>query len=199
MGTRSLICVFKDGEYKVAQYSQWDGYPEGQGLDILNFLRNEFDRELFESKLNMIRFGTHEELYNQWKECGAGDSEWVSMEVADKHTKLYPENSRDTGAKILSIIQNTNKPLILDNSLAFAADSLFCEWAYVIDLDKNIFEVYEGFNQEPLDRNERFSFLDYQPAYRAEKYYPVKLVATFDIDNLPTEEDFLNTFNYDEN
>jgi hypothetical protein len=199
MGTRSLICVFKDGEYKVAQYSQWDGYPEGQGLDILNFLRNEFDRELFESKLNMIRFGTNEELYNHWKECGAGDSEWVSMEVADKHTKLYPENSRDTGAKILSIIQNTNKPLILDNSLAFAADSLFCEWAYVIDLDKNIFEVYEGFNQEPLDRNERFSFLDYQPAHRTEKYYPVKLVATFDIDNLPTEEDFLNTFNYDEN
>ena len=27
MGTRNLTCVFKDGEYKVAQYGQWDGYP----------------------------------------------------------------------------------------------------------------------------------------------------------------------------
>jgi len=28
MGTRNLTCVMKDGQYKVAQYGQWDGYPE---------------------------------------------------------------------------------------------------------------------------------------------------------------------------
>lgn len=198
MGTRSLICVFKDGKYKVAQYSQWDGYPEGQGIGVLKFLTKEMDRNLFETKLNMIRFGTEEELNKQWKECGADDSGWVNMEVSNRHKKLYPENDRDTGSNILSIIQNTNKPLVLENSLEFAADSLFCEWAYVIDLDKNTFEVYEGFNQEPLDDNERFSFLDYNPPHRTDKYYPVRLVAIFDINNLPTEEEFLNTFKSDE-
>lgn len=198
MGTRSLICVFKDGKYKVAQYSQWDGYPEGQGMGVLKFLTKEMDRNLFETKLNMIRFGTEEELNKQWKECGADDSGWVNMEVSNRHKKLYPENDRDTGSNILSIIQNTNKPLVLENSLEFAADSLFCEWAYVIDLDKNTFEVYEGFNQEPLDDNERFSFLDYNPPHRTDKYYPVRLVAIFDINNLPTEEEFLNTFKSDE-
>jgi len=198
MGTRSLICVFKDGKYKVAQYSQWDGYPEGQGIGVLKFLTKEMDRNLFETKLNMVRFGTEEELNKQWKECGADDSGWVNMEVSNRHKKLYPENDRDTGSDILSIIQNTNKPLVLENSLEFAADSLFCEWAYVIDLDKNTFEVYEGFNQEPLDDNERFSFLDYNPPHRTDKYYPVRLVAIFDINNLPTEEEFLNTFKSDE-
>lgn len=198
MGTRSLICVFKDGKYKVAQYSRWDGYPEGQGIGVLKFLTKEMDRNLFETKLNMVRFGTEEELNKQWKECGADDSGWVNMEVSNRHKKLYPENDRDTGSDILSIIQNTNKPLVLENSLEFAADSLFCEWAYVIDLDKNTFEVYEGFNQEPLDDNERFSFLDYNPPHRTDKYYPVRLVAIFDINNLPTEEEFLNTFKSDE-
>ena len=40
MGTRNLTAVFMDGEYKVAQYGQWDGYPSGQGVDILNILKN---------------------------------------------------------------------------------------------------------------------------------------------------------------
>ena len=30
MGTRHLIAVQLDGEYKIAQYGQWDGYPEGK-------------------------------------------------------------------------------------------------------------------------------------------------------------------------
>ena len=28
MGTRNLTAVFMDGEYKVAQYGQWDGYQK---------------------------------------------------------------------------------------------------------------------------------------------------------------------------
>ena len=41
MGTRHLICVVSDGDYKVAQYGQWDGYPSGQGAAILEFLHKE--------------------------------------------------------------------------------------------------------------------------------------------------------------
>jgi len=199
MGTRHLICVVKGGEYKVAQYGQWDGYPEGQGVEILNFLHNGFIREVFERQLqNNISFGTEEELHEQWKICGADDSGWVDSKVSDLHAKLYPENCRDTGADILSIIQLTQKPLKLCNSLDFAGDSLFCEWVYVIDLDKNTFEIYEGFNHSPIDENERFYGLDVQPEHRTDKYYPVGLVATFNLNNLPTKEEFLNTFKKDD-
>lgn len=38
MGTRHLIAAVIDGEYKIAQYGQWDGDPEGQGLTVLDFL-----------------------------------------------------------------------------------------------------------------------------------------------------------------
>lgn len=32
MGTRNPTAVVLDGEYKLAQYGQWDGFPSGQGL-----------------------------------------------------------------------------------------------------------------------------------------------------------------------
>ncbi|KAN0067163.1 hypothetical protein V8E54_014810 [Elaphomyces granulatus] len=31
MGTCNLICVYHKGRFVIAQYCQWDGYPEGQG------------------------------------------------------------------------------------------------------------------------------------------------------------------------
>ena len=40
MGTRSLIAVKSNEKYKIAQYSQWDGYPDGQGKTVLEFLRS---------------------------------------------------------------------------------------------------------------------------------------------------------------
>lgn len=106
MGTRHLTCVIKDGDYKVAQYGQWDGYPEGQGLNILNFLK-EMDRNVFEKKLDMISWATEEELEKMWLEAGLEpNSTLVSFSVADKFKELCPENSRDT--LLLSFI-NTKK------------------------------------------------------------------------------------------
>ena len=57
----------------------------------------------------------------------------------------------------------------------------------LIDLDKNTFEVFEGFNQKPLDESERFYYLQ----TKDEKYYPVRLLKSYDINNLPDEETFI--------
>ena len=194
MGTRNLTCVFKDGEYKVAQYGQWDGYPSGVGADILTFLHewaNELDR--LEGSLANVDWITDEENQKQWALAGAGETDrWVSMEVANKHRNMFPENSRDTGADILRIVSNfvpsvDRQKLLLQDTRDFAGDSLFCEWAYVIDYDKGTFEVYEGFNKEPLTPMERFFEFD-NPK---EKYRPVKLKKAYPLNALPTLEQFL--------
>jgi len=209
VGTRHLICVVKDGEYKVAQYGQWDGYPDGQGLDILNFLANEMERQAFTSKVKTLTWITDEDYKTQWVECGASkDLDLVSMDIAKWHAAKHPENNRDTGAKILSIIQNSDKPIRLINQLEFAGDSLFCEWVYVIDLDKNTFEVYKGFNKEPLQSDERFSIfekrnesieLNGQDIIKSrQNYYPVKLAKIFELNNLPSGNEFLSFFKDDE-
>ncbi|MBQ6403301.1 MAG: hypothetical protein IJI27_05295 [Oscillospiraceae bacterium] len=39
MSTRSIIRVFLNGEYRVCQYVQSDGYPEWRGVEVLKFMR----------------------------------------------------------------------------------------------------------------------------------------------------------------
>ena len=91
--------------------------------------------------------------------------------------------------------------LTLNDDINFAADSLFCEWAYVIDLDKSTFEAYVGFNKEPLSPDDRFYFLmDKIPKDYSKQYYPIKLYpcAKWQLNKLPTTEEFLETFREDE-
>lgn len=176
MGTRNLVAVIHHGEYKVAQYGQWDGYPSGQGYTICDFLQNKMDLKKFKKATSECKFLTDNEVHDRWVECGASpDSDLVSMDVSAKFKKTYPALSRDTGATVLELIQNGARHL--QNNIDFVGDSLFCEWAYVVDLDNQVLEVYKGFNKDPLDISERFhSFGLPKESHRSEYYYPVKLV-----------------------
>lgn len=208
MGTRNLTCVKIDGDYKVAQYGQWDGYPSGAGTDILRLLQNLvlLDKlDELRSRVRKLRWATEEEVQAAWKKCGADDSGSVSLDVSKHFSEKFPEWHRDTGCEILQLILgmpivkkrwdgNTwqtietfgNPVSAVQNSLEFAADGLFCEWAYVIDLDSNELRVFEGFQKGEC----MGEFADMTPAN--ETYKPVSLVATFALDALPTEEEFLN-------
>ena len=50
--------------------------------------------------------------------------------------------------------------------------------------------MYEGFNKQPLYESDRFYALQ-ATKEKDNEYYPVKLLATFDLNNLPSEEEFL--------
>lgn len=195
MGTRHLICAHIDGEYKLAQYGQWDGYPSGQGLSILNFLKNA-NLEDFKRNLRTCSYITDAEWDKLWEDIGVDVSKekFVSMEVSNRFYNRNPQFNRDMGADILNYITQSPSGIKLRNSIDFAKDSLFCEWAYVIDFDKGTFEVFQGFNERPLDSQERF-YTEEEPQKSASghTYHPVKLCAVFDLLSLPTREDFLNT------
>ncbi|WP_437609606.1 hypothetical protein [Erwinia sp. V71] len=197
MGTRHLTCVVKDGEYKVAQYGQWDGYPSGQGVDALDFLRN-MGRDKFLTSLAATYQPTEEQIAAWWKEVGhdiGSNDGWVSHDISKKYKDKHPSLSRDAGAKILQMIQDASEPVPLNLYLTFAAESLFCEWAYVVDFDKNTFEVYEGFNKQPLAKSERFYGLTSDDS---SGYEPVKLKKAYSLDELPTQEEFLAELEPDE-
>ena len=189
MGTRNLIAVQVDGEYKVAQYGQWDGYPSGQGVDILNFLR-EFDLGVFVEKVRATVWLDKDVIQERWVECGADDSGWVGSDVSDKFDKFWPELSRGFGSKILAFIWASAPGVGLCSHIEFTSNGLFCEWAYVIDFDKGVLEVYEGFGEEPLDPSERFADSPIEPCGETQ-YYPVRLIASFPLDELPTDVEFI--------
>lgn len=192
MGTRHLICVVSNGEYKVAQYGQWDGYPSGQGLSILNFLQS--DRlAAFKENLPKCSWISEDDIAKYWSEFGVNirENSSVSYEIYNKFSAKYPQLSRDTGADVLKVIASAPNGVKLRNDYDFSRDSLFCEWAYVIDFDKNTFEVYQGFNEKPLDKSERF-YSEVLTQYSSNNtYYPVKLLTSFDLSNLPSEDEFL--------
>lgn len=185
MGTRHLIAAVADGAMKLAQYGQWDGYPSGQGIDILRFLRTS-DLNAFREGLRLCRFGTDAEIaaaYADFSNNGMMDMDQAKAFKASRFGHL----SRDTGAKILPIIRETSEELLLQDASDFALDGLFCEWAYVIDFDAGTFEVYEGFQEAGSEIKGRWA------GQRGENsdYAPVTLKATFQLSDLPSDEEFL--------
>lgn len=161
MGTRHLIVVKSNKKTKVAQYGQWDGYPEGQGVEILHFLKTS-NLSLFKRMIDGLSF------YKS-------DKEHEGLDV-----DTNPELSRDTSAKLLNLIYAGSVRKVIDSE-EFADDSLFCEWCYVIDLDKNTLEVYSDFGNPEI------------------RFHALTLVNSFDLQNLPSEEVFIEKlkYNYD--
>jgi hypothetical protein len=203
MGTRNLTMVISNGETKVAQYGQWDGYPSGNGVIVLDFLTNT-NLDEFKKKLNKVIFtnGNKEKEIQKWLKSIGCENGWMTGEQSKLYQKKYPYLTRDNGANILQMIMDGEEDEIwITDSTEFAGDSLFCEWAYLIDLDKNKLEVYEGFNNEPLTIEDRFFYL-MQGSLEENKerkengidseYFPIKMIKSYDLNNLPLEDEFLN-------
>lgn len=184
MGTRHLIAVQSENKYKIAQYGQWDGYPGGQGLTVLSFLQNQQLVENLKNNLNKCRYIKNE------KEMESINSKFVTNDVSTVNwfKSFY---SRDIGAKILANVANSqDDEILLVDSIEFAGDSLFCEWAYIIDFDKNTFEVYKGFNKEKLSPEDRFHKIK-APSENKNRYEPIKLCASFPLTSLPSKEELI--------
>lgn len=128
MGTRNSTLVKLNGEYKIAQYGQWDGYPTGAGQTIADFLKT-VDLEDFINKVSKLEAFTEDEVNdivngNQEMFIGA-NRDW---------TLEYPQLSRDMGADILkAVASGAVKKVSLDTE--FKNDDLFCEYWYELDLD----------------------------------------------------------------
>jgi hypothetical protein len=189
MGTRNLTMVISNGETKVAQYGQWDGYPSGNGVIVLEFLTST-NLEEFKNKLNKVFFmnGSKEKEIKKYMESIGAKDGWMTGDQSKLYQEKYPYLTRDNGAKILEMIMNGEEDEIwITDSTDFAGDSLFCEWAYLVDLDQNILEVYEGFNKNPLTIEDRFFNL----TDKESEYYPIKLIKKYDLNNLPLEGEFI--------
>lgn len=187
MGTRNLTAVMVDGEYKIAQYGQWDGYPSGQGVTALRFLL-ETDLDKFKQTMRAASFISDDE----WHEIIENHTDEGRVIYGSAHEKYWKENlshlDRDIGAGVLKVAGDgvVSK---FKNELAFAGNSLFCEYAYVIDLDAEIFEIYEGFNKEPITDGR---FVSGDPALEKEEgYEPIRLIKSYRLNDLPSEEAFL--------
>lgn len=213
MGTRNLTMVInKRGETKVAQYGQWDGYPEGQGATILEFAKDKEKMKKLEEELENVKFFNECDDIKEYLEeydsrCPTWSNEPDNRTGEDKY---WFENlqSRDLGGKILDSIINVdkdclpkehNRTIYLSNQSDFGKESLMCEWAYCINFQTNKLECFCGFNKDKSKEYPRFATnqdeVDKQFDYADYRYYGVWLVKEYDLDNLPEEDEFVEELN----
>lgn len=186
MSTRGALGFRLNGQDFIS-YNHSDSYPSYLGQHTVDFLRARLAEPGGEdhlrsqvSSLRLVeensvpspedieRFLPHANL----RVSSGQPTEWY---VLLRETQGDPEKILDAGVMI--------------EGAAFLEDSLFCEWAYIINLDTREVEVYEGFQRAP-HANGRYAQLGaskpWTPSYPGQnQYFPVALVATFSFDSLP--------------
>ena len=152
MGTRGLTKVIdKDNVIKVAQYGQWDHYPEGQGVKILSILTTDrYAVEELELALDKCFFTTEDEREAIYKEYNDRYPETTHMK---KFSSMVPSLSRDTCGDILNVVRWSAGPIPLMDESEFEFDDLFCEGVYTINYNTNkLVSQHGGVTVEfPLD------------------------------------------------
>ena len=138
MGTRGLTKVIdKDNILKVAQYGQWDHYPEGQGVSILTTLtKDSYSVEELELALDKCYFVSDEERETIYADY---NSKYPDSTHMRKFGSMLPNFSRDTGGDILNVVRWATGPVPLTDEREFEFDDLFCEGVYEINYNTNKF------------------------------------------------------------
>jgi len=190
MGTRGAIGWRKDGVDKIA-YNHFDSYPTCLGVEMLEYARNSiptlhthYDRE---EMIDEEVPPTPEQI-KRCKDKGAVDLKVSTQDERDWYCLL-----RETQGKLK---ETADLGYMIDYS-KFLADSLFCEWAYIINLDSKKFEVYQGFQTNvPEGRYGKITqeSVDHQlaAAYKgSHMYFGVGLIKEYSLAKLPSDSAFV--------
>ena len=156
MGTRNLTMVInQEGEKKVTQYGQWDGYPSGVGVRVLKFLKNKEVFDKFKANLSKVRFLDEEGIDKEFIESyNKNTPQWSNepdnrTEEQKRWFSTYCD--RDLAEEVLTNIANsTDEEIILIDRENTAKSDGWVEYSYVINLKENTLGVYGHIDQEPM-------------------------------------------------
>jgi hypothetical protein len=146
MGTRGLTKVVYKNQTIVAQYGQWDHYPEGQGVTLFNILKDPDNVKNFINKIPQIYYPSDSDVQALLKpfQDGVMDGS-LSMDSGKKFAEQFPTLTRDTGGEIFRVIADwDDSPIPIVRDLDFEKDELFCEGVYTINLDTGFFHTQFG-------------------------------------------------------
>lgn len=206
MGTRGAFGVII-GEQEKIGYNQYDSYPEGKGIEVLRFLRGADLSDLRQQAeaLRVVKDGE-----KPTPEDVEALKPWTNLGVSEQSTDDWYCLTRDAQGDFGEMLKSG----YIEDGSYFPLDSLFCEWAYIVDLDRNVFEVYKGFQKKlpkrgrwkgrPTKAEDEVSYVEHLKWCAANKrtpwqgerseYKAVEEVASWPLDRLPTDVVFLAQF-----
>ncbi len=167
MGTRGLVGVKVNGKYS-GYYNHYDSYPECLGHGMVEFIK-KLDASNIEIMINncasLIKVDS--------RSC-------PSKEDIDKYCQ-FSNNQVSTGTDWYSLLRNIQGADSLDailrgklehvfDDIDFIKDSLFCEYAYILNLDELTLDFYRGFQHHEQLFNPFGN--DYYESRSGSNYYP---------------------------
>lgn len=193
MGIRGLlgfkVANIRGNDYRNAYrffYNQWSS-PEGLGTNVLKFIQifNRFGWEHYPQVKNWEGFR---------KRIAGMEVVNVDDAIPEKNQVFYEDTANlrvNGGSKTwYSYTYRLQNGHLLDalasgniahfpSKSGFELDSLFCEWAYILNFPQMKFEVWRGFQRQPWVGNPfgQKIFLG---------YYPIRRVVSFSLENPPT-------------
>lgn len=152
MSTQGVMIIRNDGTEK-AMHILHDAYPGGAGVDIID----------------LIKTTDLDTLYDCMTACD-------DMELAEDSNVSDPE---PFSYIVCRLAGKTRKRLwISPAAQEEIRDSLFCEYAYVIDLDNEQLMFFVGCQTKPQKGNP-YGTAARKPYGMAKDYYPCRLAAVF--------------------
>lgn len=174
MGTRGTCGIIVEDELKLG-YNQFDSYPEGLGIEVLDFIskinsKNGWNKFIENAKKvkHLLKEDIDVHLIEMYKE-------YSDLSVSEQtYYDPYCLLRKLQGASWLFEVYNGKlKHYNFNND--FILDSLFCEYGYIINLDRMCLEVYNGFQKVP-QKNNIFG------ENKHDDYYPSKLVGVIPLE-----------------
>ena len=185
MGTRGAI-GFRLGKKDYIIYNHFDSYPAGLGRDMVYEFKSLSDEDFSQLKDRIAKITLIDGSQPPTPEQIEATRPYHNLSVSEQSTSDWYCLLREAQGTLTPYMMG-QLTLMLDYK-KFLANSLFCEYAYIFNLSKNVLEFYEGFNKNP-DAPGRYASLSEDG-----KYYGVALVAEFPfakLRDLP-EEDIVN-------
>lgn len=178
MSTRGALGFRRNGKDLIA-YNHSDSYPDWLGRRVLEYLAAHGPAQMaaVADKLVMVDesgTATEQEIMDHMDSLNTG----VSTGAATEYYSLLRGAQGD-----LAYYDDPKHYAMIDGS-GFLADSLFCEWAYVINLDEGTLEVYKGFNRSPGGAGRYAALQD-------RDYWGVTLMQAYPLSSLPAADAFV--------
>jgi hypothetical protein len=180
MGTRGTYGFASNTKVKLS-YNHFDSWPEGLGKEIVAFIR-KVNAENGWAKLRMAVDKCIVVDENAAMDESEARQYFPKKKSFPKLPIWYEAMHHFQNGKILDAVYTGEVKHITDGS-EFPKNSHFCEYCYVIDLNRMAFDIYVGKQKQP-DKNSHFG-----QTKNEEGFYPCKIVVSWRLDAIPEDWD----------
>lgn len=169
MSTRGAV-GFRIGRSDKVSYNHSDSYPSWLGKNVISFIRDTKFMDIEAAAQNIVLVDEESTpTLSQIAEC----EKWGNVEVGNQSIADWYCLLRESQGNLYAY---TNGLKYMLNGNDFLYDSLFCEYAYIINVTTGKLEFYLGFNRSKKTNRGR-----YASKTKDDQYYGVMLMKTYDL------------------